>query len=222
MRHQFPLGLVAALAGALAGCGDSSGPGANQSFRATDPSGDTFGSQTVQPDLTAFTIVHDTGGIDVMLDFTANVQSPVTGGTNVVVGFIDLDTDQDSTTGTGSAVDVFRPDGGSTGMGVEYYVDLFGYNADSTVLVYDALAGTPTGSVRPRFQGRRITVRVPRAAGKRRRLPQRRDRDRKRVGANGHRPRKRPRTCRRCVAGAAGRGGRSPGRRTGAQRMALG
>jgi len=163
MRHQFPLGLVAALAGALAGCGDSSGPGANQSFRATDPSGDTFGSATVQPDLTAFTIVHDTGGIDVMLDFTANVQSPVTGGTNVVVGFIDLDTDQDSTTGTGSAVDVFRPDGGSTGMGVEYYVDLFGYNADSTVFVYDALAGTPTGSVRPRFQGRRITVRVPRA-----------------------------------------------------------
>src|SRR6266705_3460438 len=134
MRHQFPLGLVAALAGALTGCGDSSGPGGNQSFRATDPSGDTFGSQTVQPDLTAFTIVHDTGGIDVMLDFTANVQSPVTGGTNVVVGFIDLDTDQDSTTGTTSAVDV-----------------------------YDALAGTPTGSVRPRFQGRRITVRVPRA-----------------------------------------------------------
>ena len=70
---------------------------------------------------------------------------------------------QDSTTGTGSAVDLFRPDGGSTGMGVEYYVDLFGYNADSTVFVYDALAGTPTGSVRPRFQGRRITVRVPRA-----------------------------------------------------------
>ena len=163
MRHHVPFGLVAALAGALAGCGDSSGPGANQSFRATDPSGDTFGSQTVQPDLTAFTIVHDTGGIDVMLDFTANVQSPVTGGTNVVVGFIDLDTDQDSTTGTGSAVDLFRPDGGSTGMGVEYYVDLFGYNADSTVFVYDALAGTPTGSVRPRFQGRRITVRVPRA-----------------------------------------------------------
>src|SRR2546422_7239844 len=123
MGHHFPLGLVAALAGALAGCGDSSGPGGNQSFRATDPSGDTFGSGTVQPDLTAFTIVHDTGGIDVMLDFTANVQSPVTGGTNVVVGFIDLDTDQDSTTGTTSAVDVFRPDGGSTGMGVEYYVD---------------------------------------------------------------------------------------------------
>src|SRR5207245_4867330 len=70
---------------------------------------------------------------------------------------------QDSTTGTGSAVDLFRPDGGSTGMGVEYYVDLFGYNADSTVFVYDALAGTPTGSVRPRFQGRRITVRVPHA-----------------------------------------------------------
>src|SRR3989449_1991200 len=85
------------------------------------------------------------------------------GGANVVVGFVDFDTDQDSTTGTASAVDVFRPDGGSTGMGVEYYVDLFAYNADSTVFVYDALAGTPTGSVRPRFQGRRITVRVPRA-----------------------------------------------------------
>src|SRR2546422_7657647 len=80
MGHHFPLGLVAALAGALAGCGDSSGPGGNQSFRATDPSGDTFGSQTVQPDLTAYTIVRDTGGIDVLLDFTANVQSPVMGG----------------------------------------------------------------------------------------------------------------------------------------------
>src|SRR5438876_10084757 len=105
MRHQFPLGLVAALAGALAGCGDSSGPGANQSFRATDPSGDTFGSATVQPDLTAFTIVHDTGGIDVMLDLTANVQSPGTGGSNAVVGFIGVDTCQDSTTGSACAVE---------------------------------------------------------------------------------------------------------------------
>src|SRR5437773_8195171 len=75
MRHQFPLGLVAALAGALAGCGDSSGPGANQSFRATDPSGDTFGSATVQPDLTAFTIVHDTGGIDRSEEHTSELQS---------------------------------------------------------------------------------------------------------------------------------------------------
>src|SRR5947209_6363573 len=31
---------------------------------------------------------------------------------------------QDSTTGTGSAVDLFRPDGGATGLGVESYVDL--------------------------------------------------------------------------------------------------
>jgi len=163
VRHPLLRALVGVVAGVLAACGDSSGPGSHETFTAADPIGDTFGTQTVQPDLRAMTIVHDSGGIDVSLEFTAAVQSPVTGGANVVIGFVDFDTDQDSTTGSASAVDIFRPGSGSTGMGVEYEVDLFGYAADSTVPVIQESSGLPTGNVKPLFQGNRITFRVPRA-----------------------------------------------------------
>jgi len=144
-------------------CGDdSSGPGGTLTATANDSIGDTFGAGATQLDLTALTITRDTGGIDIALDFTATVFSPVSGNANAVFGQVDFDVDQDTLTGLSSIVDFYRPPGsGSTAMGVDYFLDLFLYNADSTVDILDTL-GAIMGQVRPVFNGSRISVRIRR------------------------------------------------------------
>ncbi|MGH7754252.1 MAG: hypothetical protein ACREN5_15710, partial [Gemmatimonadales bacterium] len=89
------------------------------------------------------------------------------GGPNAVAGLVDFDVDQDSTTGLPTDVDAFRPDpGGSTGMGMEFVLDMLpaDFGADSRVPVLDLRGSTivVTGTVKPTFSGNRLTVRVPR------------------------------------------------------------
>lgn len=152
----------------LCACGGgSTGPGTTSlTVKATDPSGDTYGVLAVQWDLTALTITRDSLGIDFTIDFTANVLSPMSGDSDAVYGEIDFDTDQSITTGTTSFVDVYGP--GSTGMGVDYVLDLFDYKTDSMVPVlrYNPSDSTysTTDSLRPVFSGKRITGRIPRSA----------------------------------------------------------
>lgn len=145
--------------GALWGCGDSSGPGAGViTAKVTDPAGDAFGANAVQWDLTAMTITRDSGGITILLDFSNSVISPASGDTTAMLGFVDLDVDQDSTTGLGTVVDDFRPGSGSTGMGSEYLVDL----STATAAVFDTLRAS-TGPVTATYSGKRVTIRVPRS-----------------------------------------------------------
>ncbi len=152
----------------LSACSHSStGPGTTSlTVKATDPSGDTYGNLAVQWDLTGLTLTRDTGGIDFAIDFTSSVQSPVSGDSDAVYGEIDFDTDQSITTGTTSFVDVFGP--GSTGMGVDYVLDLFDYTPDSLVPVLRYNANDSTYSTvysfRPMFSGKRISGRIPRSA----------------------------------------------------------
>jgi len=152
----------------LAACGsDSAGPGTPPlTVTTTDPSGDTYGSLAVQWDLTALTLTRDTGGIDFAIDLSSNALSPVSGDSDAVYGEIDFDTDQSITTGTTSYVDVFGP--GSSGMGVDYVVDLFDYTPDSLipVLRYNPSDSTYSTvySFRPTFSGKRISGRIPRSA----------------------------------------------------------
>lgn len=147
----------------LVACGgDSSGPGATTTATANDPTGDFFGTGATQLDMTSMSITRDTGGIDVVLNFSATVFSPVSGNANAVFGQVDFDVDQDTSTGLGSLVDVWRPTGVSTVLGVDYALDLFNYNADSTVDILDTL-GAIRGQVRPVFNGSRISVRIRRS-----------------------------------------------------------
>jgi hypothetical protein len=149
-------------------CGHSStGPGSSSlTVKATDPSGDTYGSLVVQWDLTGLTLTRDTGGIDFAIDLTSNARSPVTGDSDAVYGEIDFDTDQSITTGTTSFVDVFGP--GTSGMGVDYVLDLFDYTPDSLVPVlrYNPNDSTYSTvySLRPTFSGKRISGRIPLSA----------------------------------------------------------
>lgn len=152
----------------LLACGsDSTGPGNGVlTAKATDPSGDTYGTLAVQWDLTGLTLTRDTGGITFAIDLTTNVLSPVSGDSDAVYGEIDFDTDQNAATGTTSYVDVYGP--GSSGLGVDYVLDLFDYTPDSLVPVlrYNANDSTYSTvySLRPTFSGKRISGRIPLSA----------------------------------------------------------
>lgn len=143
-------------------CGsDSAGPSGVTTVSANDPSGDQFGTDSVQPDLVKITVSRDTGGIDVVIDLAANAIPLLIDTIHGVGGYIDIDIDQDSTTGIQTWADYYRGSD-ATGMGEEYFVDFLFPAADSTAFVYDT-AFVQTGSVRPVFSGKRITFRIPRS-----------------------------------------------------------
>ncbi len=148
------------------GCSENTGPASGtadpNTVQVTDPAGDTFGAGGVHWDVTALTISRDTGGITVVLDFTRNLISPVSGDTNAMIAYVDFDVDQDSTTGRPAQADEFRPRAGSTGMGSDYTLELSNYSADSMVHVVDS-SSVSTGLVKPVFSGNRVTVRIPKA-----------------------------------------------------------
>jgi hypothetical protein len=143
--------------GFLAGCGDSSGPSSKVTASVSDATGDTFGSG-LQWDATGLTVTRDTGGVDVALDFTATTLSAAGGTVYPTTAIVEFDTDQDSTTGDPALVDFFRPNIGSTGMGVEFAITV-----DSLVNVVDVVHSASAGTVPPVFSGKRVSFRIPRA-----------------------------------------------------------
>jgi hypothetical protein len=167
MRIRRAVVMTLAVAGVMACGGSSDGPASPnvddtevESQTVADPAGDTFGTG-VQWDLTALTVARDTGGVTVQLVFSSDVISPVTGISTAMVGFVDLDVDQDPRSGNVAIADEFRRDGSSTGIGADYLLVLGSYAADSSVEVVDSSA-KPTGRVKPLFDGRRVTIRIPR------------------------------------------------------------
>ena len=128
----------------------------------TDPVGDMFGSGPITWDLTALTAARDSDAVTVGLELSRDIVSPLGGDTTAMVGFVDLDVDQDATTGGDGVVNEFRLDGGSSGLGVDYVLQLRHFDTDSTFVV-TSWDGAVVGHVKPEFDGRRVTVRIPRA-----------------------------------------------------------
>jgi hypothetical protein len=126
----------------------------------TDPVGDTFGSVGQQWDLTSLGIQRDTEGITVELMFSQDVIGPPSGDPSAMIGFVDLDLDQDPTTGGMALADAVRLDGGSTGLGVDARVNLADYHPDASVAVIDS-QGRVIGRATPVFAGRSVTIRIP-------------------------------------------------------------
>ncbi len=127
----------------------------------TDPSGDTFetgsSSGLTIPDVVAIRASADATNLAVQIEFQEEHVSDWTAETNSVTGFLDLDTDQDSQTGIASIVDDF---GGSTGMGVDFYVDIFALDAQDTFGIYDENFDQ-VGSLVPVFSGKTLTMVIP-------------------------------------------------------------
>jgi serralysin len=74
-------------------------------------------------------------------------------------GFLDLDTDQNPSTGVLGFTDTFGPPGTNTGLGMDFFVDLFSVSG-GMANVFDA-SGNPTGSAPVEFKGTRMTVSIP-------------------------------------------------------------
>jgi hypothetical protein len=129
---------------------------------ASDPTGDTYGLNAVQWDITSFAVSRDANSITVTIDFTANILAPFNFDTTAMIAFVDFDVDQDSTTGFFSVVDANRPGAGSTGLGVDYELDLGFFESDSSFDVLDSLNNV-TGTVRATYNGKRVTVTIPRS-----------------------------------------------------------
>lgn len=128
----------------------------------TDPQGDTFGTSGTQWDLTGLTVQRDGAGVTATLEFAQDVISPLSGEPSATTAFLDLDLDQNPATGGPAIADEFRHDGESTGLGVDARVALIAEHGDGSVAVLDG-SGQEIGRVVPTFDGRRITVRIPKA-----------------------------------------------------------
>ena len=127
----------------------------------TDPAGDTF--RTNAPwDLAALSLARDAGALMVALDFTRDVVAPIADDPGALVALVDLDLDQDAETGSSAVADEFRQDGKSTGLGVDARIYFADVDAAGKVAVVDG-DGRETGRVAPTYDGRRVTVRVPRS-----------------------------------------------------------
>jgi len=89
-----------------------------------DPAGDAFGALPK----------HDTVRLDLWLDYNSlyivghfdHPINPPGSGASEVLGYIDLDTDQDASTGSVSHVSnyVAYPQCGNSGLGMDYYVHI--------------------------------------------------------------------------------------------------
>ncbi len=127
----------------------------------TDPENDTFGSGPVQIDVTGFSAEAAGGNLVIGLTFAGAVSLPDSGEPNAVGGFIDIDADQDGLTGDGPWTD-FLTGSNATGLGNEFYVDLFSYSAaDGAVDVVDDPTEIVTGRAPVSFTSSSMTVQIP-------------------------------------------------------------
>lgn len=90
----------------------------------TDPIGDTFGIGSVNHDITSMSAVFDNSAITFTVSFVGPISPASFGGDRSLFGYIDIDTDQDPTTGAESAINVFAP-GPPILIGADYSVDIF-------------------------------------------------------------------------------------------------
>lgn len=131
---------------------------------APDPSGDEFSSSAsdglVPPDLISVGAARDGESLLLRLEFVDDVVSDDAGGPNVMVGFLDLDTDQDPGTGEVAQTDINRPGTGSTGLGVEFVLVMV-MAGTGNYQVFDIVNGVETGTVIPQFLGNIVQVSVP-------------------------------------------------------------
>ncbi|MEM9555962.1 MAG: hypothetical protein AAGC60_17025 [Acidobacteriota bacterium] len=133
-----------------------------------DPQDDTFGVGPTQIDLLGLEAAVVGDELVITLDFASPPSLPGSGD-DALDGFIDLDVDQDGTTGDLPWTDFLRPASGpsalgDTGMGNEAYLDLFSYEAGiagATIELVDDINESVLGRVPVTFAGSTLEVNVP-------------------------------------------------------------
>jgi hypothetical protein len=139
-----------------------SGPKSTQLTSSTviiDPIGDTFGVGPVQLDITSFSADYTDTELIINVTFAGSISPGDSGNPNAVVGYIDFDTDRNPATGIKSHVDNNSPY--TTGLGVDYFVYLWGYNSSTGDTAVNDTSGTTVGRAPVSFTSNSFEVRVP-------------------------------------------------------------
>jgi hypothetical protein len=125
-----------------------------------DPVGDSFGTAvTYTPvDIIQAKAWIEEGELQIRIWFTDFQFSGSQAGEEALVGYVDLDVDQDPATGALPFTDRLRPRSGWTGLGVEFTVSLL-----TTTGRFDVLDGNGdvVGTVRGRFAGNTVRMWIP-------------------------------------------------------------
>jgi hypothetical protein len=125
-----------------------------------DPAGDEFSTGAsaglVPPDITRMTAWRTSTDLVVEIAFVNDVVSDDTGGPNVVLGSLDIDVDQDPTTGVTANTDSF---GGATGMGMDFFISMF--MGGSGVYTVSDVSGPSPGTITPVFNANVMTLTIP-------------------------------------------------------------
>jgi hypothetical protein len=131
----------------------------SQGTTTTDPTGDTYGIGAVQHDITSFSAYYTATELMVTVEFAGTISPSDSGLPNAIFGYIDFDTDQNPATGMMSNVDAWSPY--TTGLGVDYFVDLGGYSSATgdTPMLDDTW--TEVGRAPVSFTSNSFTVTVP-------------------------------------------------------------
>lgn len=88
--------------------------------------GDTFGTGSVQHDITGVSATFSTSSLTFTVDFVGAISAPSANNDRSVYGFIDIDTDRNPATGAAPWVNVLGPTGApAVSLGDEYWLDLF-------------------------------------------------------------------------------------------------
>jgi hypothetical protein len=142
-----------------------------------DPTGDTFGAGPVRPDITMVTGNLVGGGVQFTVTYAGAISPASSFAANSVVGYIDLDTDQNAATGGtapfggpvaggNSWINYLIGQGSVPGptinLGDEFYVDLFSESFHPGLVdVVDTNTGSPTGSVPISYSSNSFSLTVP-------------------------------------------------------------
>ena len=139
-----------------------------------DPEGDTFGDGPMTYDIHAIKSIESVvvgANLEITIDFFGLVFPASSFDLLAVYGFIDLDTDQDAgTTGSNSQVVLGSHQTGShqsfftttsSGLGIEYYIDLDDNITPGKVSVVEAATNSEVGLAPISFTTQSLTVSVP-------------------------------------------------------------
>jgi hypothetical protein len=135
-----------------------------------DPVGDTFGAGPIQHDIVAVVSSITDDELTFDIKFAGNISQPSAFQQNVLAGFVDLDVDGNSATGTASHIT--QSGHGPTDLGVDFFVDLFSegdaYLPNSTtprmpgqVDLVDTSTVTTSAVLSATYDSTSVTVSIP-------------------------------------------------------------
>lgn len=129
----------------------------------SDPVGDTFAPG---PDIIGIIAVNDDTGLSLFVSFAGPIEPPPgTGSGMEVIGFIDLDTDQNAATGTpGGSISIFCPQPPAN-FGVDFSIDLGSFDPiNNTVNLLDS-GGVPVDTAHIQYGTNSLFVVVASISG---------------------------------------------------------